>query len=93
MHRDIKLSNLGITNLVEKEVRGEVEVVILDYGQCICAESCKARKGSIWTVPYLAPEMEVEGGVYGQAVDVWACAIVGLQLFVTEGKTEWRYVI
>jgi serine/threonine protein kinase len=88
IHRDIKPANLGVVHL-DKD-KDQISTVILDYGQTISATSCDPKPGAVGTVPYLAPEMESKP--YGPGVDIWACAIVGIQLFITEGKVKWRRV-
>jgi serine/threonine protein kinase len=87
IHRDIKLGNLGVVSISKTDL----QIVILDYGQTIRASRCDPKPGAIGTVPYLAPEMEKS--TYGHKVDIWASAIVGLQLFLTGGKTEWKNVV
>lgn len=86
-HRDLKLSNWGVVQLSPPEIN----TVILDYGQTVCATSCEPKVGSIGTIPYLAPEMELE--TYGPGVDIWACGIIGRQLFITDGKFGWQNVV
>ncbi|KIM93163.1 hypothetical protein OIDMADRAFT_61805 [Oidiodendron maius Zn] len=66
-------------------------VVILDYGSSIKQNSCHAKPERVGTIPYLAPEMEIE--IYDQSVDLWACGVIGLQFFATKGKLPWRHVI
>ena len=87
IHRDIKPGNLGIVKLSITEI----SVVILDYGQAVRSQSCKPTPGKIGTIPYLAPEMEVKE--YGQGVDMWACGVIGRQLFDTDGRLEWQNVV
>ena len=87
IHRDLKPANLGVVKFSPVEI----STVILDYGQTIRTATCDPRQGSVGTVSYLAPEMELER--YGQGVDIWACGIVGLQLFITDGKLNWRNVV
>lgn len=49
------------------------------------------QPGRCGTVPYLAPEME--SATYNNAVDIWACGLVGLQLFVvSRGRLPWNRV-
>jgi serine/threonine protein kinase len=86
MHRDIKLANLGVVSISSTAI----EIVILDYGQTIQATTCQPKPGTVGTIPYIAPEMETSA--YGHGVDIWASGIVGLQLFVTDGKTQWMQI-
>ncbi|KAL5325391.1 hypothetical protein ACEPPN_006516 [Leptodophora sp. 'Broadleaf-Isolate-01'] len=86
IHRDIKPGNWGVVNLTHSEI----STVILDYGQAVRAVSCEPKPGLVGTVPYLAPEMELR--TYGPGVDIWACGVIGLQLFVTAGILQWKNV-
>jgi len=79
IHRDIKLANIGV---VEFYLDTGIETVILDYGQTINASTFDPKKEKAGTPAYRAPEMEDQ--IYGSAVDIWACGIIGLQLFVTD---------
>jgi serine/threonine protein kinase len=63
----------------------------LDYGNTVRAATCDPKPGSVGTIPYLAPEME--STPYDQRVDIWACGIFGLGLFVTNGSLRWQNVI
>lgn len=84
IHRDIKPANVGI---VSHSPNVNIETVILDYGQTVCASTCDPRQGTAGTPSYRAPEMEDQN--YGSAVDMWACGIIGLQLFVTDRHLSW----
>jgi len=87
IHRDIKPSNLGIVSSAAEQIH----VVILDYGNSVRAATCDPKPGSVGTIPFLAPEMESTR--YDQSVDIWACGIFGLSLFVTKGSLRWQNVI
>jgi serine/threonine protein kinase len=87
IHRDIKPSNLGIVS----SSLDQINTVILDYGNCIRAATCDPKPGTVGTIPFLAPEMEATR--YDQRVDIWACGIFGLCLFVTMGTWKWRNVV
>ncbi|KAK5011818.1 hypothetical protein LTR28_012289 [Elasticomyces elasticus] len=87
VHCDIKPQNLGIVSLDPRTA------VILDLGQALCVRedplhALPAVPGTCGTVGYLAPELETVPGSYGQPVDVWALACVGLELF--SGGLPWK---
>jgi len=63
----------------------------LDYGNSVRATTCDPKPGSVGTIPFLAPEMEFTR--YDQSVDIWACGIFGLGLFVTNGSLRWQNVV
>ena len=69
----------------------QVYTIILDYGNAVHAATCDPKPGFVDTIPFLAPEMEATS--YGPSVDVWACGIFGLSLFVTKGHLRWHHVI
>jgi serine/threonine protein kinase len=81
MHRDIKPANLTV-------VRYEPPLCqIVDLG-------CATSKTTMLydhpgTIPYLAPEQR-DGDFHDCAVDCWAVALVGIQLF---GAKPWRIQI
>lgn len=87
IHRDIKPSNLGIVSCSSEQI----STIILDYGNAIRAVTCDPKPGSVGTIPFLAPEMEATS--YGPCVDVWACGIFGLSLFVINGHSSWKHVV
>ncbi|KAK4983228.1 Serine/threonine protein kinase [Elasticomyces elasticus] len=87
LHRDIKPQNLGIVSL------DPPTAVVLDLGQALCVHEdplhgLPAVPGTCGTIGYLAPELETVPGSYGQPVDVWALACVGLELF--SGGLPWK---
>jgi len=84
IHRDIKPANIGIVSL-SPDIN--IEIVILDYGQTVYASTCNHAQGVAGTPSYRAPEMEDQD--YGSAVDIWACGIIGLQLFVVDKRMSW----
>jgi serine/threonine protein kinase len=84
IHRDIKPANIGIVFL-SPDVN--IEIVILNYGQTVYASTCNQAQGVAGTPSYRAPEMEDQD--YGSAVDIWACGIIGLQLFVVDKRMSW----
>lgn len=86
IHRDIKPANWGVVEFSMTDI----STVILDYGHATRATACEPKKGSVGTIAYLAPEMEVT--TYGREVDIWACGIIGRQLFKTDGKIQWQNV-
>lgn len=71
IHRDLKPANMGVVNLSQSKI----EIVILDYGQTVHAISCNPADGSAGSPAYRAPEMENQ--IYGAAVDIWACGVIG----------------
>jgi serine/threonine protein kinase len=84
IHRDTKPANIGIVSLTPDK---NIEIVILDYGQTVYASTCNHTQGVAGTPSYRAPEMEDQD--YGSAVDIWACGIIGLQLFVVDKHMSW----
>jgi serine/threonine protein kinase len=84
IHRDIKPANIGIVSL-SPDIN--IETVILDYGQTVYATTCNHAQGVAGTPSYRAPEMEDQD--YSSAVDIWACGIIGLQLFVVDKRMSW----
>jgi serine/threonine protein kinase len=89
IHRDMKPTNIGVVSF-SKDC-DSIHVVILDFGNSVQQNSCRAKPGHVGTIPYLAPEMEIAD--YDRTVDLWACGVIGLQLHVTEGKLRWRHVV
>lgn len=83
IYRDIKPANIGVV----EEQEDNIEIVILDYGETIRAEKCEPSRGNTGTTPYVAPEMDESE--YGNAVDIWAAGVVGVQIFVNEGELPW----
>lgn len=69
----------------------QVYTIILDYGNAVRATTYDPKPSFVGTIPFLAPEMEATS--YSPCVDVWACGIFGLSLFVTKGHLRWHHVI
>ena len=70
LHRDIKSSNIMISN------QGEVKII--DFGFCIVQEEDMFRSG---TPDYMAPEM-LAGGNYGPGVDIWSMGILMIEMII-----------
>lgn len=86
-HQDIKPANLRIVN----HSPGRIHVIILNYSSSIHFTTCDPEPGCVGTNPFLAPEMESIR--YNQSLNIWACGIFRLGLFVTEGTPRWENVI
>jgi serine/threonine protein kinase len=87
IHRDIKPSNIGVVSFTSESIH----IVILDVGSSVQQDTCYPDPGHVGTIPYLAPEMESDN--YDRSVDLWACGVVGLQIFATKGRLPWRHVL
>ena len=85
IHGDIKPANIGITGF-------ESRAVLLDLGSAIRADPkslIPPTPGKGGTVPFLAPEREMEG--YNRSIDTWAMGVVGFQL--TYGAHPWELAV
>lgn len=85
IHRDIKPGNLGIVSLQP------LRAVILDLGQAIQMQEralIPHTPEKVGTIPYLAPEMEVQP--YRTEVDIWALGVVAHELFMGKNPFQSR---
>lgn len=82
VHRDIKPQNIGIR---QQETGQPPLVCIIDleraYHLTELEPAIRVERFACGTPTYIAPEMEIEGGTYGQAVDMFALGATGLDLF------------
>ena len=85
MHCDLKPNNIG---LIGKPVRA----VLLDVGTSAYLQhgtTRKSRPGTLGTVGYLAPELEMEE--YDHGIDIWAMGIILYQL--TYNDHPWNFTL
>ena len=72
-HRDLKPENLCFDQM------GRLKII--DFGVVdVCCEGEGKSSGLCGSVPYIAPEVWVEGEYDGQKVDIWACGVIYLTL-------------
>lgn len=72
-HRDVKPENI-----VVRERDGLLEVKLTDFDLAVSAE--RACRGSCGTLPFAAPELQVEQQYSATAADVWSLGVVVLEV-------------
>ncbi len=85
IHRDLKPPNIGLIGTPRRSV-------LLDVGgaaQIPPAGKLRSLPGTVGTVGYLAPELEL--AAYDAAVDVWAMGVMLYEL--TYGYHPWRLTL
>ncbi|KAK3349739.1 kinase-like domain-containing protein [Lasiosphaeria hispida] len=85
LHRDLKPTNIG---LIGKPLRS----VLLDVGtsrHIQAGGSLRPEPGTVGTVGYLAPELELED--YDHSIDIWSMGIILFEL--TYNYHPWKYAI
>jgi hypothetical protein len=91
LHRDLKPTNIGLIGsigLVGKPPRS----VLLDVGTSRHIQtggSLRPVPGTVGTVGYLAPELELED--YDHSIDIWSMGIILFEL--TYNCHPWKYAI
>jgi serine/threonine protein kinase len=79
VHRDLKPANIGILS---------GSSVLLDVGtsrQIPADERLLSAPGTVGTINYLAPELELEA--YDLSIDIWSMGVILYQLTSTHGAT------
>lgn len=69
IHRDIKESNALMSD----------RVVVIDFGLAVIANTCVGQAG---TKGYIAPELQIKGGVGTNKIDVFSSAVVVVQMML-----------
>jgi serine/threonine protein kinase len=85
LHRDLKPANIG---LIGKPIRS----VLLDVGTSRHIQeggSLQPKPGTVGTVSYLAPELELEA--YDHSIDIWSMGII--LFLLTYDYHPWKYAI
>jgi protein-serine/threonine kinase len=87
-HRDLKPENLLLTS------KGTLKIA--DFGEAECfrlpwEEEFRMGSGRCGTIPYIAPELYLEGSYHYSPVDVWAMGIVYMAM--RTGKLLWEAAV
>ena len=80
MHCDLKLDNI-LLNYDENSMK-ITEICVSDFGLCSTRKNLKSGTDCRGSVPYMAPEIFLEGQRYDKRVDCWSLGII-LHLLLT----------